>query len=442
MRKNSLKLRLLLAAALGIVVSLPIAATAYFLIFQRYAEQLAARELENDFVQLVSGVRIDPQGKIVARAILSDPRYEKPYGGLYWQIDEQGQEPLRSRSLFDADLPDPSKPERKVELIAGPNGIALFAFHRDIALPLGEGKGRHLQITLAVERTDIDEAALSFRRDLSIGFAILSMALLACSLAQILLGLKPLQDLQADVAAVHEGKSKRVGGTYPQEVQPLVQSLNELLDARETALERARQRASNMAHGLKTPLTVLYAVADEIEERGDKSNGKVIRDNTQLINEQVEHQLARARMASGQVVELISLRPNVQRIINTLERTPEGQNLDWKNLVPPMATIAIERNDLIELLGNLMDNARKWAKGQVQVSYQQGTLRIEDDGPGVDAAKLEEIEQRGFRIDLTRSGHGLGLSIVRDLVESYGLTIKYQRSRLGGLSVAISKPMI
>ena len=439
MTRNSLKLRLLISAALGILISLLIAGTAFFFIFQRYAEQLATRELQNDFVQLVSGIRISPDGKIVSRAILSDPRFERPYGGLYWQIDEDGQAPIRSRSLFDVDLPDFTKPERKVEVITGPNNAPLFALHRDLALPLGDGTERRLQITLAVERTDIDEAARGFRRDLGFGLVILSLALLSGSMAQILVGLRPLAELQSGVAAVHEGTARHLAGDYPEEVQPLVQSLNELLTARETALERARQRASNMAHGLKTPLTVLYAVADEIQLHGDKTNSKVIRDNTQMINDQVERQLARARMASGYNPELTALHTNAQRIINTLAKTPQGQDIQWQNLVPLKATIAIERNDLIELLGNLMDNARKWAKSTVAISYEHNVLRIDDDGPGVAAEKIAEIEERGMRLDLTRSGHGLGLSIVRDLIEGYGLHIKYERSSLGGLSVAISK---
>ena len=439
MSKNSLKLRLLLSAALGIVISLLISGTAFYFIFQRYAEQLASRELQNDFIQLVSGIRIDADGNIVSRATLSDPRFERPYGGLYWQIDEQGHEALRSRSLFDADLPDPSNPLRKIELITGPNREPLFALHREITLPLGDGKERNLQITMAVERTDIDEAARGFRRDLGFGLAVLSLALLAGSLAQILLGLRPLQELQSGVADVHDGKTKRLEGSFPQEVQPLVQSLNDLLDVRETALERARQRASNMAHGLKTPLTVLHSVADDIAKHGDVAYSRAIRENAQLINDQVERQLARARMASGHATDLTLLRPNVQRIITTLMKTPEGEALTWENSVLPGAQIAIERNDLIELLGNLMDNARKWARSKVEISFENSALRIEDDGPGVAAGQLQEIEERGFRADDTRPGHGLGLSIVRDLVESYGLAIKYQRSNLGGLSVIISK---
>lgn len=440
MSRHSLKLRLLLAAALGIAFSLLIAGTAFFFMFQRYAEHLASRELENDFLQLASGIRIDQEGKIKSRAILSDPRFEKPYGGLYWQINEDGQEPLRSRSLFDVDLPDLSKPNKRVALITGPENEPLFALQKEIVLPLDGGRERHLQVMMAVERSDIDETARGFRRDLGLGLGMLSLALLAGSLVQILLGLKPLQDLQKAVADVHAGQKSQVGGKFPTEVQPLVDNLNQLLRARENALERARQRASNMAHGLKTPLTVLHAIAHDLSAKGQEQSASQIRDNAALIHDQVERQLARARMASGHAKSLTPLRPATERVLNALKRMPEGAALNWQNEVPPAAEIAMERADLTELLGNLLDNARKWAKSTGRISYHDTILCIEDDGPGVAAEQLHEIEQRGLKLDSSRPGHGLGLSIVRELAESYGLHIRYGRSDLGGLAVTITRP--
>ncbi len=440
MSRHSLKLRLLLAAALGIGLSLLIAGTAFFFMFQRYAERLATRQLENDFVQLVSGVRIGSDGKIVSRAILSDPRFEKPYGGLYWQINEIGQVPLRSRSLFDTELPDLSKPEVRVSVITGPENEPLFALQKEIVLPLDDNKERHLQITMAIERSDIDEAAFGFRHDLGIGLAILSLALLAGSLVQILLVLRPLQELQNAVTEIHAGQKSQVSGTYPTEVQPLVDNLNLLLRARENALERARQRASNMAHGLKTPLTVLHTIADELSVKGQKLPAAQIRDNAALIYDQVERQLARARMASGHAKVLTPLRPAVERVVNALIRTPEGAALNWQIDVQANTEVALERTDLTELLGNLLDNARKWAKTTVRITCEAGTMCIEDDGPGVPPEQLQEIEQRGLKLDVKRQGHGLGLSIVRELVESYGLHITYGHSTLGGLAVSISRP--
>ncbi len=439
---RSLKARLLLAAAVGITIFLFIAGTAFYFIFQHHAEQLARRELENDFVQLISAIHIDDRNQELPHPVLSDPRFEKPYGGLYWQIDEAGKPPVRSRSLFDVDLADAKTPGRSVDLITGPNNTPLFAIDRNIVLPLADGTERHLMITLAVERTDIDEAAHAFRRDLGTALLMLMAALLLGSLGQILIIMKPLQDLQLAVQSLQDGEGERLHGNFPSEVRPLAQNINELLDARATAVEKARQRASNLAHGLKTPLTVLNSIADELHADGDKAAGQAIRENAAHINEQVERELARARMSGGAKTSKTTLYDNVGRMVKTLGRTPEGSQLNWNITVPLSATIAMERGDLTEMLGNIMDNARKWAKSQVQVSFNNGILCVEDDGPGVAEDKLAEIEQRGHRLDHSTPGHGLGLAIVREMADTYGLEVKYKRSSLGGLSVNIARPEV
>ncbi len=441
MNRRSLKLRLLISAALAIALSLMVAGLAFVFSFQRYAEQLATRELENDFLQLVSGIRIDANGVIRSRAILSDPRFEKPYGGLYWQIDEAGQEPLRSRSLFDVDLPDLSKPNTNIELITGPNNVPLFALQKQLIVPGRNGKDHQLHVTMAVERTEINAAAQGFRRDLLYGLIVLSFALLAGSAIQILLVLRPLRGLEAAIRNVQEGLAHRLTGDFPTEFQPVANSMNALLEARETALDRARQRAGNMAHGLKTPLTVLHAVADDLERRGQEGASLTIRENAALIHDQVERQLTRARAASGDARTQTQLRPAIERVATAMTRAPGGDSLDWVIDVPQGTTIPIETNDLIELLGNLMDNARKWAMSRVRISYVGEALAIDDDGPGVEEDQLDEIEKRGYKLDNSRPGHGLGLAIVRELVDAYGMELKYQRSGLGGLSVSIAKPV-
>jgi len=438
MKPDSLKLRLLAAAAVGIALSLLVAGTAFLFIFLHYAGDLARRQLENDFVQLAAKVRIDDGNKIVVDGALSDPRFERPYSGLYWQIDEPQQTPIRSRSLFDAALPDLTA-GHEIELIDGPNKTPLFALVKSLVLPLADGSERKLSVTMAVDRSEIDDAAQGFRNDLILGLGILSAALLVGALIQILLGLRPLQMLDEAVKDVHGGNAQRLTGRFPSEVQPLVSSLNELLEGRDAALERARQRASNMAHGLKTPLTVLNAVADDMDRHGYKAASFSIRENAELINSQVERQLARARMASGQGNASTPLRPAVDRILRAISKTPEGVNLNWDNTIAADAAVAIERNDLLEILGNLLDNARKWAKSEVRISHDTDLLRIEDDGPGVAAAQLMEIEKRGLKLDNARAGHGLGLAITRELAEAYGLILKYERSSLGGLSVRIFK---
>ena len=439
MDRHSLRLRLLLATAAGITSFLVIAGAAFFFTFQRHAEQLARRELENDFVQLISAIHIDEPGQELPHPVLSDPRFEKPYGGLYWQIDEKGKPPTRSRSLFDVDLDEVNNSSHAVDLIIGPNNMPLFAIERSIILPLNDGTNRALTVTMAVDRTDIDAAAKAFRRDLNTSLILLMAALLVGSIFQILLGLKPLQDLQRAVQDIRDGARNRLIGSFPSEVQPLVQNLNELLAARETAVEKARQRASNLAHGLKTPLTVLNAVADDLEIDGNDIASAAIRDNTSLINQQVERQLARARMTDGSSHTQTPLHEATARVIKTIARTPQGSNLSWINAIGSDLTIRMEAGDLTELLGNVIENASKWAKSTVKITSKNSVLTIEDDGPGVAESKLGEIEKRGTKLDHSRAGHGLGLAIVRELAETYDLDVKYKCSSLGGLSVNIGK---
>ena len=371
--------------------------------------------------------------------MLSDPRYEKPYSGLYWQIDESNKPPVRSRSLFDVDLDVVNNPSRSVDVITGPNNAPLFAIERTVILPLSDAAERRLKVTMAVDRTDIDAAARAFRRDLYTGLLLLMAALLLGSLIQILLGLRPLHALQIAVLDIHSGKRNRLTGNFPSEVHPLVQNINELLAARENAVEKARQRASNLAHGLKTPLTVLNAVADDLEIDGNDAASSTIRDNTSLINEQVERQLARARMSGGSSNSQTPLRDAVARVTKALTRTPQGALLNWTNNIPRGSMINMELGDLTELLGNVMENASKWAKKEVRVNFENGIVTIEDDGPGVAESKLAQIEKRGTKLDHSRPGHGLGLAIVRELAETYDLDVKYKRSGLGGLSVNIGK---
>ena len=437
MDRHSLRLRLLLATAVGIFIFLLVAGTGFYLSFQRHAEQLARSELENDFRQLVTAIRVDSQSQPLPHPVLSDPRYQKPYSGLYWQIDEAEKPPVHSPSLFDVDLDEVNSAGHSVELITGPNKAPLFAIERTIVLPLSDGSERHLKVTMAVDRADIDAAANAFRRDIYIALIWLMSALLVGSLFQITVGLQPLQDLQMAVQDIHNGKTNRLTGGFPSEVKPLVQDLNELLAARETAVEKARDRASNLAHGLKTPLTILNAVADDLEiDRNDLASSS-IRENTMLINELVERELARARMSGGKAKSTTPLRATIARVINTVARTPRGAQVQWNNAVSHGSLSTMEAGDLTELLGNILENASKWARTTVNVSYADKVLCIEDDGSGVAEDKLHEIEQRGTRLDHSSPGHGLGLAIVRELVESYGLDVKYKRSSLGGLSVNI-----
>jgi signal transduction histidine kinase len=444
-QSGSLKLRLIFAAALGISISLIIAGSSFYIIFQRYVERAAIAELENHFTQLVASIRVDDAGTIKARSSLSDPRFQKPYGGLYWQINESSKSPLRSRSLFDDSLPVPDQSKVSdvtndvVHLIDGPELSTLFALEKIIVLPNADGTERKLNITMAIDRNDIDSTVRSFGRDLIVGLGTLYAALLSGALLQIFVGLRPLEALRKNIEKIRQGSAKNIIGDFPSEVEPLVSEVNALISERETQLQRARQRASNLAHGLKTPLTIMSAVADSIEASSLKREAQDIRDSADQMRQLVERELSRARMASGHSVQQTPIAPIVARMVNALKKTSVNDTLLWHSSIPADATFAMEPDDLLECVGNLLENARKWAKSQIFVSWNNKTLKIEDDGPGVPDNKISSILERGVRLDETVAGSGLGLGIVAELVEIYGLDIKLSRSSLGGLSVSIGK---
>jgi signal transduction histidine kinase len=444
--RGSLKLRLFAAAGLAISISLLVAGLSFYFIFQRYVERQAIAELDNHFVQLIASIRIDDAGKLRARTTLSDPRFQKPYGGLYWQINETGQAPLRSRSLFDEVLAAPpigkiTENSDSVHIIVGPNSSKLFASEKNLVLPLPGNGERKLEITMAVDRKDIDATVKSFGNDLISGMGLLYLVLLGASFLQVTIGLRPLESLRRGVETIRLGTAKNIVGAYPIEVSPLVEEVNGLLSERADQLERARQRASNLAHGLKTPLTVMSTLAENISAAGLKNEARDIQDGADQMRTLVERELARARMASGHGAQLTNILPIVSKMIRALTKTTENTALLWRINVPDDAQIAMEPGDLLELVGNLLDNARKWAKTKVQIGWTDGKLTIEDDGPGVPKAQMSKIQERGVRLDEKVSGTGLGLGIVRDLAEVYNFDLEFGRSNLGGLSVSInSKP--
>jgi len=435
----SLRLRLLLGASLALGLTLMIAGFSLYLLFQRYVEQVASQELQNHFIQLAANISIDAQGKVQSGSVLSDPRFQKPYGGLYWQINEETMQSLRSRSLWDYSLAKSTLPDGTVHIIDGPENSHLFALEKHLIFKVTMDVPCPVDVTIAIDRAEIDHTLDDFGLELAMGLALLFAALLATSLIQTVIGLAPLEALRRGVESIMAGKASKLDGKYPSEVEPLAQELNTLIAARENELTRARFRASNLAHGLKTPLTVMSAVADQMADTGNAKLAQEIRDGAEQMRSLVERELARARMASGQAVQLTPLAPIVARMVKALKHTTDNEALLWHSNVPSDAVFPMEAGDLLELVGNLLDNARKWAKSQIYVKFADDTLTIEDDGPGVPENQTEAIQKRGVRLDEKVAGSGLGLGIVRDLCDTYGLDLKLKRSNLGGLSVSVSR---
>jgi signal transduction histidine kinase len=443
MNQSSLKLKLLVAAGLAISIWLFIAGLSFYLIFERYVERVAISQLQDQFVQLVNNIKVDDAGKLSVQGTLSDPRFNRPYGGLYWQINEKDKPPVRSMSLFD-EVMAPQKTSRQINgniihLIDGPNGSKLFSLEKQVVLPISEASKRTLNISVAVDRSSITETVGKFGGEILVGLAALYALLLATLIVVIVLGLRPLESLRRRVGEVRLGSAKRVSGNFPAEVEPLVNEVNSLLAEKHDQLERIRLRASNLAHGLKTPLTVMSAIADSVARAGLVAEGQDINECADQMYGLVERELARARMATGHASQLSSVSPVAIRMVGALKKTSTNSNLSWTIDVPADAQLPFESGDLLELLGVVLDNARKWSKSIIAIAWINNGLNIDDDGPGVPESKLLEIQKRGVRLDETVPGSGMGLGIARDIVEIYGYVLLFARSNLGGLSVRIQK---
>jgi signal transduction histidine kinase len=446
MNTNSLRFRLMALAITATSLIVGITGITFYLLFQRHVEEFQSTELDRHFQQLLANVNVDPDGKIFISKQLSDPRFSKPNGGLYWQVNVDGQLPIRSRSLWDETLVIPKPPDaatpNRIETIQGPLAAEIFALERVVTIPV-EGVGeKSVLFIIAEDRARVSNAISSFATSMTRGLGVVYLALLAGSGLMIALGLKPLNALRQGIEQVRIGNLKRLTEDVPQEVAPLVHEVNGLVEAREKQLDRARQRASNLAHGLKTPLAVMMSIADELRGEGRSKEAIDIRQAASQMRDLVERELAKSRMTDGSTSYRSNLTQVTKRVTETIRRAPRGDELLWNVDIPAETHVAIDQTDLTEMMGCLLDNCRKHASSLVRVTYDGKTLVIEDDGPGVEDDKLETILQRGVRLDSTKPGSGLGLSIVSDLAEVYHFDLKVSRGALGGLQVTAAIPPV
>jgi signal transduction histidine kinase len=448
-RSGSLRLRLGLAAAGLIALALALAGIGLTLIFDRVLDARTADGLDRTAKLIAGQVALAPDGAPTLPREPPDSRFSTPYGGLYWQIDRPveaaGGATLRSRSLWDRSLgtvPDAAQ-EPAVGDLAGPDGGRLIAVTRRVTIPDRTGPVA-LAVTVAEDRRDLAQSRATFLRLLVPSLGALFAALTLAMSLFVRRALAPFRTLRADLAAIHAGTRTRLPDTFPEEVRPLVADLNRLLDAQERDLERARTGAGDMAHGLKTPLAVLDALARRTEG-GHPALAAEIAEQAHAMARQVERTLARARAASGGLRrKACQVAPAVAKIAGALKRLPEGEALRWEIAVSDGLAFPGDEGDLTEILGNLLDNARKWAHRRIRVSGRaeggEAGLVLEDDGPGMSEAAIAGIA-RGRRWDETRPGTGFGIAIARDLAEGVGARLRLSRSELGGLKVELCWPV-
>lgn len=442
MKPNSLALRLVLGAGVWIAVALLVGGLLLSAIFRDYVERSFDARLEALLESLIAASKIGSDGTPELTRVIGEPRFEQIYSGWYWEITGGADDYLGSRSLWDESLPagDLSNPTAILRGdVAGPTDQRLRLIERQIALPGSDTRWRY---AVAGDRGEIDREIERFNAVLAWSLSALGLGLLAAVLIQVRFGLLPLRRIQHSIVAIRTGKAQRLEGEFPAEIAPLSDELNILIEHNAAVLERARTQVSNLAHGLKTPLSVLT------NEAGGASGAlaETVRRQTGAMRRQIDHYLARARTAA--TARILGARADVAPVADDLRRTLERiyaeRSIQVHVTCEPGLGFRGDRQDLEEMFGNLMDNGCKWARGKVVVDIHRRDGRlvchVDDDGPGLTEEERTAVFDRGTRLDESVPGTGLGLAIVREIAELHGGTISLDRSPLGGLRAILVLP--
>lgn len=441
----SLRKRFLLTSLAVSAGVLMVAGAFLYLLFERDFRERVQTETHNQLMQLISGLEVDADGAIQTRA-MADPRFRQPASGLYWQIDTKDGDVLRSRSLWDGSLSTGEGDWQSIDEpqpFPGPFGEPVLVHSRLIML--GEPPNRkQLRVMIAVNESEVTTPTKNFAVNLALSLIVLALAMVVLSGSQLGMVMQPLNNLRTSVRDIRDGKATRVTGEYPIEIEPVVGKLNGLLAQREAMVERARSRAGNFAHSLKTPLTVIDTLLPELHARGQEESAGEIGRQTAQLKKHVNRELARARMAAGHGEPVRDIAAVLDEILATIRQLPRGRDIAFVMEVPRNQPVRMEREDLIELVANILDNARKWARSRVEITLEKiasdMTLSISDDGPGIPEAFRETIVERGRRLDEGTEGTGIGLAIVKDIADAYGLATTFTASELGGLRFSVSLP--
>jgi len=448
---RSIAARLFLTAAAMSSVVLIVASILLTAYYRSEAEEVFERRLDVYLRAIVADVSESGQEGRTGPGQLGDPQFELPGSGWYWQItrlDDKSHDIKASRSLFANTLPKLSDLGVAAEVGGfrrgygpGPDGRRLRIAER--VIDVGD-VGIYL-VQVAGSGEEMEEQIARFRFALIVAFAALAIALAIGAAFQVRFGLRPLRQLQRELASIRGGERERIMDAYPSEVAPLAEELNLLISANRDILERARTQVGNLAHALKTPLSV---IVNEADSAPGQLAGKV-QEQAQIMRDQISFYLDRARAAArgGALGAATQIAPSIEALLRAFSKIYGDKGVIFSGGADPRLRFLGERQDLEEMIGNLLDNAGKWAKSRVTIDVcvegaSRPTLRvtIDDDGPGLASHLRAAATQRGRRLDETKPGSGLGLSIVVDLAAAYGGSLQLDDSPSGGLHAELRLP--
>ena len=437
MNRGSLRLRLLLAGVVSIIAALTLSTIGLAVLFERHVERRVEAELGVYLDQIIAGFDRHADGTFTISRAPADPRFDKPLSGLYWQI-RTDKAILRSRSLWDEvlalpadELADGAAHRHRIE---GPKGDPLIALERSVAMPARMSDGA-VRAVVAVEASNVASAVNAFATDLLPYVSVIAAFLIVASYAQVAIGLRPLTAVRHRIASIREGKARRLGEAFPDEILPLAAEVDALLEARDRQIEMARARAGDLAHGLKTPLQVLVGDVERLRKKGETDIADEIDHVATAMRRHVDRELARARIAFGSLDAHCAVAEVVNRVVAVVARTPLGARIEWSTDIPVEIAARIDPDDFAEAIGNLIENAARHARSHVSIRAREGTgftiVTVVDDGPGITPERLGHALLRGGRLDTSGDGAGLGLSIVGDIAEAWGGHLELRNGESG-----------
>ena len=446
--RNSLAARLFLSAALWSLLILAAAGIILSTVQQRVSERAFDDRLGVYLKSLVADVASPNEADRNDHSGISEPRFDLPLSGWYWQVtrlDRLPHEIKGSVSLFGGQLPSlPDAPSSSGTVregyVAGPDNQALRMVEQSI--DLGDD-GRYL-VQVAAPADTIVETVRTFRLTMIVTFVLLGLALVVTTFFQVRFGLRPLALLRQEIGAIRTGERQRIAGHYPDDLAPLARELNLLIDSNEAILERARKEVGNLAHALKTPLSVIVNESQE-----DTPLASKVREQAAVMRDQVNWYLERARAAAraGTLGSVTEMAPVIAGLVRAFEKIYHDRALTFAVDVPHDLKFRGEKQDLEEMAGNLIDNACKWASSHISIAASLtgdgfAILRVTDDGPGLPEQARTDALARGKRLDESKPGSGLGLSIVADLVVLYGGALTLSAAEPTGLDARLRLPAI
>ncbi len=457
-RRDSLAARLIAAAAVWTLLGLVVGG---FILSRTFSDSVQAgfdARLKFDLDSMIAAADPNAQGEVSMEGRFADPRFERVYSGWYWEIvpvGPKGPEPNNaqiSHSLFDHTIKITDTQAIGHQIWGhgeGPDGQHLRFVSQHISFPVTAtpkpNDFRAFNFLVASDVAEIDNEVGRFNGTLIWSFAVLGLGLIGGIFIQVRVGLLPLRRVSEALARIRDGQARRLDGKFPAEIAPLAAELNSLIEHSAEVVGRARTHVSNLAHFLKTPLTVLTSEASA--QPGPLADA-VMRQVT-TMRRQVDHYLSRARAAGALDVlgNRTPVKPVLDDLARVLKRIHAERNISISVDCPASLAFRGERQDLEEMAGNLIDNACKWAHSHVAVTAtrKSGTgfeLRIDDDGPGLDPEERSLVGERGERLDESVPGSGLGLAIVRDIAKLYGGSFALDTAPQGGLEVRLGLPAI